>query len=1406
MKNKKRKQNIIFVSVVFMLALIGIFGYHIYEITKREDGHARAEVSMTEVENASSKEIITVHSCFYNYRSDNEISSNKRDQGSQGLYSIEAVPFAKFNQKLNDYYKQKGISSGIYIGNFYNYYQDLLAKGQKAIAWPNYYNFYWAPNIANRTAYNSVCQGIVSSSLGGFNNSDITSGTLNANGTSEAIPFFNKEFLGWKDNDKVIGKYAENVGFPFRKTSSSSKGDYYEFNSSKDVIQFKEMSTDNAEHTSDYFGSEKLEYYYQDKQVYILESDRKKSSTAQFLPFNKGDNIHISDSKSFSENKTEMNKIDYGFGFRLNIPFRLTEDGKLNGKDMVFTFSGDDDVWIFVDGKLVLDLGGQHAEATGSIDFSGNNTTATTTVNHVTYERNSGDANHTAVSNAILGTDTYSNKITSSFTITKKDEDHVMTVFFMERGMYSSNFKMTFNFLALDDPEFATTPTPVPTPTSVPTPSSSVSPTPNTNSLTIQNVVSVPAINECFKASVWTSVEKDIFDYSLENKGTTLAQVGNSELKKPSGKLTVRQRPEIEGTAFQKKFLSFGDKPVVRIYFDLQSANDKAVNFNSGDENYRDDTNKYIVNWTAGPYVYINNKYEKMTQYLTTNYYYYDFSVGDKFKFSNNSKSGDGWNWGPVNSNDITVDARSNGILYAVSGIPSSRTTEFNCTNEPVASSHPAQNSGIVYSQNFPYQTPGAIANYNPSDSHSSEYQKVANTNYQITEAYPAPTDSNILVNDAKGTVWKTDENGTVALLSDDAATFKNQFISGSSIRIRCKENLEKSYSVSKSVTPNPAATPDKYITQPTSLPVDQKRMLDQFYKTKQEVTSKETIDGNIVENSVKLSASGTFSFKKINSESTSAIDITETFTHTVKTGKLMIYKNLQGLLEDDKNQTNWEARYDYPYKFIISFENVFGISSASTFYNGKADLYTRANKDSKYVFDKKIDISDGVVNLTGNQYVVISGIPVGTNYSITETDSSSSDGGSVVGTISVQYKANVEGDIFTSENYKSTNVEYGITEIDKGNRKITGKIPGEIIDANTEFSSYDFSDVEVKVEFTNQWGAITLKKEVGGQRSYAKNKKYSFFIQKEGTGDTFVPYTGEGIVKTPKNTINSDGESITTYVNEIYDFSVKSGIIELEANQTLILGNLSLTENKQYLITEIIPENAIYECIQVNEGGIKLEASTKIVENKCAKIADAGNHKIQYIIKTSKLNAANPSINYAFINWFYEPYICIEKYFNENFYNDEMYSAGITYKGLTNADQTFIFKVQAYEDASCNKKIGEPFHIVLQASEALSDKVKVEGQQYYKISKKCKMNMDYYYKITEDISWSWKYTLTKVEHWGCFEATSDPDSKYVIVKGTRADDTNVPDTARFYNNKKTIAFDGDTSDRVNKIYKNKAD
>ncbi len=1395
--NKKRKGDILFICVVFVVTLIGIFGYWLFQIGRHEGQRASAEVKKSEVNNYSSEEIITVHSTFYNYRSDTEISSGKRSQGAQGLYAVEAVPFTKFNKLLSTYYTGKNVS-GIYTGNFYNYYQDLLVSGQTAITWPNYAKFYWAANIANRGTYSSVCQGIVSSSLKGFTSSDICSGTLVASNGTTAVPYFNETFLAQTSGGNPIGYVKEDVGFPFRKAYSSSKGEYYEFDSTKDVVRFSGLPSDQSQASSetDYFGTDDgtLSYYYKNRRVYIMGSDRTRSATSQFLPFNSGEDINISNSNAFSTNQAYMQKIDYGFGLRLDIPFRLSDDGRVDGKDMVFEFSGDDDVWIFVDGELVMDLGGQHAEATGKINFAGSSNTAVATVNHVTFANGSTTASNTAKSNSIMANDTYSEKVTKTFNITKGSaNEHVITVFYMERGMYDSNFKMAFNFVPKDDPEVEATVAPTATVSSTtPTPQ----PADRSDSLTIQNEVVAPAaLNTVFEEEVWKTVEEDVFQYTVANKGTSSGSVGDSGLQYPSGKLTVRERDGCD-----KKYLSFGEKPVVRIFFEpsLSNAVINTIKIDSSQSSQQGITTDEIGRFSTTKAPTTENMPSGCSwQEFQTGVYYCDLPIGTtitlKSELGTASTSHNKYTY----IQNVTVTGDDNGkILVAANKNNHTYTRSYLYLEyDFIANTYGyAAISKISYSQNLPYQTPGVTSTYAPDDANTSSYQTVTDTTYQITEAYPAatsPVNANILVNDATGATRNTDANGNIALLSDDAGTFYKQFAEGSVMYVRYKEELQKmeAKATVPSGTDISSATAENYISYATDRTEDEMRLLSQYYSTSMAAVSKETVDGTETEQSVNVkAASATFDYKRVQANSTGDLQITETFTHTVKTGDLYIYKELQGLMEDDADTTGWKERYEKEYTFIIQFSNVFGGTSAVTPYNGTAVRYTRADKDSGYTDEETITITNGEITLTGNQYVVITGIPVGTTYTIQETDPADT---SVMGSVSIQYKVNSDGEVFTSPAYQSAG-EPGVITIDKSNRIIEGVIPGEVTDSASEESTTDYVSVDVKIMFTNQWGAITLTKELAGEQSYANDRTYQFLIE-VGDGTTYTNFSGMGVIRTEKKEADASGEITTTITTKVY--TVTDGVVELKAGQTFTLGELDLAANKKYMITELVPSNAIYECSHVEKNGVRAEGSSIVAAD------DTQQTQIMYTVETENgVNETTPNYDYVFINKYYEPYIIVEKYFDQKYYEDEEFCDGKTYEELTGAEQSFLFTVREYEDANCTKFVKE-FAVILSSTDAQVEQTTVDGTEYtYKVSKKIKVDADHYYKVTEDTGWSWKYTLKKIAVDGSFEAVANNDDGYAVVKGTRADGTNIPDTAIFYNKRNADTPEGDTHVVINNI------
>lgn len=386
-----------------------------------------------------------VNSTFYDYYTDYELNGKNRDDydsnnpaaGSQRSY----VTFRQFDQALSDYYKNKKVSIPIYTGHFQPDYTD--SNGNK---WGNPFSAiaetldlygynkdnqsgFMSTNNSTLSAdgkstyYDAAAQGLVANALSDENN-------LMTSNNEVLEPHFNEEFLTGNNSKRTaLAKVYKNVSFPFTKQKLDGDG-----NKSNDGVEY--WYFDSAD-TTLAMRTDKGSYYLKDvgKQDWSknVNSSSKTDDTYGFFPFNE------------KTKACSASNYNYGFGTKLEFKFRLTEDGKVVGTDeneypIKFNFSGDDDVWVYVDGNLALDVGGAHGRVTGQIDFSGTDTNKKATVSRTKKSLNE---------SSIEG-----NKTPSSFKIKGSNSDeHTLTMFYMERGMWESNMKVSFNFP--DENEFA---------------------------------------------------------------------------------------------------------------------------------------------------------------------------------------------------------------------------------------------------------------------------------------------------------------------------------------------------------------------------------------------------------------------------------------------------------------------------------------------------------------------------------------------------------------------------------------------------------------------------------------------------------------------------------------------------------------------------------------------------------------------------------------------------------------------------------------------------------------------------------------------------------------------------------------------------------------------------------------
>ena len=412
-----------------------------------------------------------VTSTLYDYYTDYELNGNNRDKydNDNTVNQRHWVPFRQFDQAISDYYQSyvdkntgKPIIYPIYTGHFQPSdwapkFADI-ASTLNLYGWSSYNIFIAANNsnfdIGGGNEKNSYAfQGIVADKR----DSD---GDIVMNGTTLKEPHFNEEFLTSKNSKNAkLGEVYHNVEFPFTQkevfVESDQKGKgvkYWWFDSSKTSLYLrKDTNSDQLYLGNDSTGETTAEYLSEASHNVDSASDPNKVSTQYgFFPFNE-----TTTSKSAV-------RYNYGYGAKLEIPFTLTSTGTVkddynNEIPIRFYFSGDDDVWVFIDNQLVLDIGGAHAKVSGVLEFDQRDNKKTTVTSYVSQVKNNktdkygaeecDKNNHKTETNiTYLGTTEKYYKNASVSIPNLSTGKHTLTMYYMERGMWESNMAVAFNF------------------------------------------------------------------------------------------------------------------------------------------------------------------------------------------------------------------------------------------------------------------------------------------------------------------------------------------------------------------------------------------------------------------------------------------------------------------------------------------------------------------------------------------------------------------------------------------------------------------------------------------------------------------------------------------------------------------------------------------------------------------------------------------------------------------------------------------------------------------------------------------------------------------------------------------------------------------------------------------------
>lgn len=452
-----------------------------------------------------------ITSTLYDYYTDYELNGFNRDTYPDGntISQRGFVTFEQFNRALSSAYTSGNVKYPLYTGHFQpsitnwgNFFANV-APGMDLYGWgdvdsPAYKTFMAVNNSVldtngigdDKTNINfyKTFQGLVEDKT-----SDGTKDGLpllkrsDEKKTALVDPHFNKDFLqGNNTFNTVLGKVYEDVSFPLKKE--------------KVFAGTQDNSDGNAENDAEYWyfdSNETSLYLKQDStEGYYLEGDGIDNASLNRSPGNGTDGTHGFFPFNKAGGDINASQYNYGFGAKLQFEFTLTENGNVVvGKDtskevpIKFFFSGDDDVWVYIDGDLVLDVGGAHDQADGLLEFGSDGKGSNTVTSWVSDAKTGGqvyDEQKQQKTVKFNGKDYPFKYRTKDPKPLKKQPTHTLTMYYMERGMWESNMAVAFNF-------------------------------PDSNELQVEKEVNVDKVNDAFKDLF---KDQKLFTFTLQNLAT----------------------------------------------------------------------------------------------------------------------------------------------------------------------------------------------------------------------------------------------------------------------------------------------------------------------------------------------------------------------------------------------------------------------------------------------------------------------------------------------------------------------------------------------------------------------------------------------------------------------------------------------------------------------------------------------------------------------------------------------------------------------------------------------------------------------------------------------------------------------------------------------------------------------
>lgn len=880
-------------------------GYWGEAYTVRDAERGKKNATVVDVPNATEKrdaDNLYVNTTIYDYYSDYELNGKNRDNyPKQGDVTNNRIyqPFRQFNMALSDYYQKNQAKSPLYWGNFQNYsdshFNDIaetmglfgynINSSNEKFFYEN--NSMWGRWDSKKPLPNgnNATQGLVADQL---NNNSLQLET-ESNGTVLA-PFFDKDFLnGNNSKNTVLGKVYENVTFPFVK-----KGMYWTFDSADDEVENKN-----------------LQLKYDDTDKYFLQSNTnpvkgrtttEETSDGNYFPLNS------------SDQSGDASRLNYGFGQKFDLKFRLTSDGTVLDSDnkrvpIEFNFSGDDDVWVFIDGQLVLDIGGDHAVVTGKIDFA--NKMAT-----VSSAKNSSSG---GISDGEVKKD-FPKELVANKYFTK---EHTLTMFYMERGLWESNMKITFNF-------------------------------PQENKLTVEKEVDTTGANEIFKDAL---ANVGTFDFEIKNLATSGNPKNVSEPSSPEVKNVFNDYSDdtsISGTRVYNSKVEVIDDPI-------KSGKENIItSYYPGKKNATDPqskTDERLVRIKAkdsnGFDASVSNGYK----YLQFDVYNTDANASGTDPFvalvdDDGTRIGAWASFLTYNGRNNNIDKQTwktiridlEKLKEKILDAGDKRGFNFSKVKEIQFA---YWNDVTIYLDKFSFVKPasGEKTGFTTEQKDIPDYGSINSKKLE-------PVNGSYYQNTKGDTIIYSD--GLLSIGNKESAVFSDQFRRGSYLSIAEKNVSPDVFTTTWSLYENGAIVNPNYLT-----PTNSTTVAGGGQTSVEKQSGYEVNDGRTETSKIELKPTeSTIVFRSYaNPDSKNAvIDLKAKYVNKLRTGSISLKKELS----TGEEETQTERKY----KFIIEYRNVAGM---------KLEANTGA------------DVIKQTIELEAGQETIISGVPAGTDYTIYE-------------------------------------------------------------------------------------------------------------------------------------------------------------------------------------------------------------------------------------------------------------------------------------------------------------------------------------------------------------------------------------------------------------------------------------